>query len=222
MGCGGCRVLASSGGDRRIMGAPRPHHREGKYWAPGVSRRAVWTSHRGRARAAETPARPRGFGVAPLKTRSHAEGEREAPSRQTSQVRARRARSALAQEHVVGGVGRAALGAGLVAGALEFAARRVDPLHRGDAGMRMPVPRRGGHRRASARDIVGDRAGALPTALPTTALPSHVLPGRPGIVPADGLAIEQQRRDRLAERPGQLAVGAGLAFVDLRAFGVER
>ena len=38
---------------------------------------------------------------------------------------------------------------------------------------------------------------------------------------ADGLAIQQQRRDRLAERPGELAVGAGLALIDLRAFGVQ-
>ena len=38
---------------------------------------------------------------------------------------------------------------------------------------------------------------------------------------ADGLAVEEQGRDRLAERPGELAVGAGLALVDLRAFGVQ-
>ena len=40
-------------------------------------------------------------------------------------------------------------------------------------------------------------------------------------MPADGLAIEQQGRDRFAECPGQFAVGAGLAFVDLRALGVN-
>jgi hypothetical protein len=39
-------------------------------------------------------------------------------------------------------------------------------------------------------------------------------------VAADRLAVEQQGGDRLAERPGELAVGAGLALVDLRAFGV--
>ena len=48
-----------------------------------------------------------------------------------------------------------------------------------------------------------------------------MLPVRPGIVPANRLALGQQRRDRLAEGPGGLAVGAGLALVDLRALGVD-
>ena len=38
----------------------------------------------------------------------------------------------------------------------------------------------------------------------------------------EAYAVEQQGRDRLAECPGQLAVSAGLAFVHLCAFGVER
>src|SRR3981189_944318 len=42
------------------------------------------------------------------------------------------------------------------------------------------------------------------------------------IVALDGLSIEQERRDRFAKRPGELAVGAGLALVDLRALGGER
>ena len=41
-------------------------------------------------------------------------------------------------------------------------------------------------------------------------------------MPADGLAVLEERRDRLAKCPGQLAIGAGLAFVDLRAFGMQR
>src|SRR5262245_19642613 len=49
-----------------------------------------------------------------------------------------------------------------------------------------------------------------------------VLPVRPGIVAPDGFAVEQQRRDRLAERPCELAVAAGLALVDLRSFGMKR
>jgi hypothetical protein len=48
-----------------------------------------------------------------------------------------------------------------------------------------------------------------------------VLPVRAGIVAADGLAVEQERRDRLAERPGELAIVAGLALVDLRAGGIK-
>jgi hypothetical protein len=41
-------------------------------------------------------------------------------------------------------------------------------------------------------------------------------------VASDGFAVEQQRRDRLAERPCELAVAAGLALVDPRAFGMKR
>src|ERR1700716_2040595 len=43
------------------------------------------------------------------------------------------------------------------------------------------------------------------------------LPGRAGIMAADNLVVRNQRRDRLPESPGQLAIIAGLAFVDLRA-----
>jgi hypothetical protein len=49
-----------------------------------------------------------------------------------------------------------------------------------------------------------------------------VLPAWSGIVTADGLAIRQQRGDRFAERPAKLAVGAGLAFIDLCALGLHR
>jgi hypothetical protein len=41
-------------------------------------------------------------------------------------------------------------------------------------------------------------------------------------MPADGLAIGDQGGDRLAKSPGQLAVGARLAFIDLRALGMQR
>ena len=41
-------------------------------------------------------------------------------------------------------------------------------------------------------------------------------------MPADGLAVGQQCRDWFAEGPGELAVGARLAFVDLSTLGVER
>ena len=49
-----------------------------------------------------------------------------------------------------------------------------------------------------------------------------VLPIGPGIVATHRRAIEQQRRDRLAELPGELAGGVGLAVVDLGAFGMQR
>ncbi len=38
---------------------------------------------------------------------------------------------------------------------------------------------------------------------------------------ADNLVVRHQRRDRLPESPGQLAVVARLAFVDLRALGMH-
>ena len=67
----------------------------------------------------------------------------------------------------------------------------------------------GGCARRVAGNLADDRAAV------------HVLPVRPGVMPADGLAVEQERRDRLAERAGELAVGTGLALVHLRALGVE-
>src|SRR5262245_15529332 len=68
--------------------------------------------------------------------------------------------------------------------------------------------------RRLARDV-GDRLADHGAAV-------GVLPVRPGIVTADGFAVEQQRRDRLAKYPCELAVAAGLALVDLRALGMER
>ena len=40
-------------------------------------------------------------------------------------------------------------------------------------------------------------------------------------MPADRLAVLEERCDRLAKCPGECAVRAGLAFVDLRAFGMQ-
>ena len=129
--------------------------------------------------------------------------------------------SALAQEHVVCGVGRVAIAAGLFALALEFAARRIDPLHRGDTGEDAGAAP-GGHGQLQPGDIVRRGAGGVADRLADDGARVDVFPVRPRIVPADGLAVEQQRRDRLAECPGQLAVAGSLAFIDLRAFGVER
>ncbi len=79
----------------------------------------------------------------------------------------------------------------------------------------------GNHVKFEPGDIVRRRARGAAGNLADHGTAVAVLPGRSGIVTADGLAFGQQCRDRLAERPGQLAVGAGLAFVDLRAFGVH-
>src|SRR6266699_1333381 len=45
----------------------------------------------------------------------------------------------------------------------------------------------------------------------------HVLPVRAGGMAADRLALEQERRDRLAEYPGELAIAARLALINLGA-----
>lgn len=49
-----------------------------------------------------------------------------------------------------------------------------------------------------------------------------VLPTRPRVVPADRLAGDKQRRDRLAELPHELPAGIGLALVDLSALRMNR
>jgi hypothetical protein len=41
-------------------------------------------------------------------------------------------------------------------------------------------------------------------------------------VTADDLAVGKQRRNRFAEGPNRLAVGASFALIDLRAFGMHR
>ena len=58
-------------------------------------------------------------------------------------------------------------------------------------------------------DLAGDRTaiGQLPT--------------RAGKVSTDRLAVDEQRRNGLAELPNELSVRTGLAVVDLCAFGVD-
>jgi len=49
-----------------------------------------------------------------------------------------------------------------------------------------------------------------------------VLPAWPRVVPANRLAVEKERRDRLAELPRELAARIGLALVDLSPLRMER
>src|SRR5262249_6903235 len=72
------------------------------------------------------------------------------------------------------------------------------------------------------RDIAGRLPCDIGDRLADERAAVDVLPARPGKMAADAFAIEQQGRDRLAEGPCQLALGAGLAFIDLCAFGIER
>jgi hypothetical protein len=70
-------------------------------------------------------------------------------------------------------------------------------------------------------NVLGDAAGAVPATWPTTALPSLYSQARSGIMPADRLAPQRAWRSA-RETPRRVPVGAGLAFVDLRAFGMQR
>src|SRR3954467_3163674 len=129
--------------------------------------------------------------------------------------------SALAQEHVIGRVGDAFIGAWLVAGAVEPSTRRVDPLH-GRRRTENTVAAPGSHSELQPGNVVRDGAWGRADDLADHRAAVAVLPVRPGIMPADRLAVRKKRRDRLAKHPGECAVGAGFAFIDLRAFGMQR
>src|ERR1700731_2502334 len=62
--------------------------------------------------------------------------------------------------------------------------------------------------------------GALATALAVMPLPSSN--SQPGAVLAHHLAVGGERRLRCDEGPGELAVGARLALVELQAHGMDR
>src|SRR6202158_4165532 len=128
--------------------------------------------------------------------------------------------STLAQEHVIRRVGRAAIGAGGVAGPLQLSALGMDPLHGGGSG-EYAAAAMGNHLELQPGNIVRRRAGSAAGDLSDHGAAVAMLPVRSGIVAGDGLAIGQKRRDRLTERPGRLAVGARLALVHLGAFGVH-
>ena len=112
-------------------------------------------------------------------------------------------------------------GARLLAGAGVDAAAGVDPLHRRDARQRAAAAMRR-YLELEPGDIARRLAGDVGDRLADHRAAVEMLPIRPGIVTSDGFAVEQQRRDRLAERPCELAVAAGLALVDLRTLGMER
>src|SRR5205823_14993747 len=96
--------------------------------------------------------------------------------------------SAFLQKYVVRRVGRAVQGAGLVAGAGEHAARGVDALHGGDARERAAAALRR-HLELEPGNVVGGLARRVAGGLRGDRAAVHVLPARPGIVAADGLAV---------------------------------
>src|SRR5204863_7906071 len=101
------------------------------------------------------------------------------------------------------------------------AADGVNPLHRRHAGERTAAATRN-HLELEQRDVLWRCAGRVGGDLADDRAAIHMLPVRSGVVTADGLAVQDERRDGLAEGPSELAVRARLAFVDLRAFGVPR
>src|ERR1019366_6843506 len=106
-------------------------------------------------------------------------------------ARAAGRRSALAQEHVLRGVRRALEAADLVAGAFELAALGVDPLHRRDPRQDTAAAP-GGHLELEPGDIIRGRARGIADGLADHGAAVAVLPVRPGIVPADRFAIDDQ------------------------------
>src|SRR6202158_386516 len=124
--------------------------------------------------------------------------------------------STLAQKHVVGGVGRAAEGAGAVARALQLSALCIDPLYGRDAGEDAAAAP-GNYVELEPGDIAWCRARGAGGHFADHGAPVAMLPVWCGIVMAAGLTIDQQCRDRFAECPAWLAVRVSLAFVHLRA-----
>src|SRR5262249_60152997 len=124
-------------------------------------------------------------------------------------------------ERVVGGVRRAMEGAGLIAGAGMDAALGVDPLHRGDARQQARAAMRR-HLELEPGDIARRLARNVGGRLADYGAAVGVLPVRSGVVASDGFAVEQQRRDRLAESPCRLAVAPGPALVDPPALRMNR
>src|SRR5262245_11365246 len=118
----------------------------------------------------------------------------------------------LAEEHVVRGVGDAQVRASLVAGALRGgAALGVDALDCRHAGKQ---PRAASLRdlELEPRDVFGRGARRPPRDLAHYSAAVAVLPARSRVVAAHRLAVEEERRDGLAELPPELAARVGLAL----------
>src|SRR5882762_10586845 len=123
--------------------------------------------------------------------------------------------SALPQKNVVGRVGRAEECAGLLARPIMAAAHRIDALHGGDA-RECAAAAAGDNLELEPGNILRCCARRIAGGLADDGAAVRVLPARSRVMAPDGLAVREQRRDRLTEGPGELAVGARLALVDLR------
>src|SRR5713101_2086677 len=96
----------------------------------------------------------------------------------------------------------------------------VDSLDRRGAGeLARPTLRR--NLEFEQRDVFRRRTGSATGHLAGHRAAVGQFPTRTCIVPTDGLAVGDQRRNRLAELPDELATAIRLAFVDLGALGVN-
>jgi hypothetical protein len=107
-------------------------------------------------------------------------------------------------------------GAGLIARTGVDPALRVDLLHRCHARECPPASVRA-RSEFEPRNVVRPLAGHMRQYFGRHGAAVHVLPVRAGVMAADRLAVEQERRDRLAEYPGELAIAARLALINLGA-----
>src|SRR5262249_28353300 len=128
--------------------------------------------------------------------------------------------STFAQEDVSGGIRNVGKVASMVARTLQAPAVGVEPLHSADICER-PAAAVVHDVELEPGNVICCRAGRIADRLASHGAAVHVLPGRTGVMPPDRLVVEYQRCDRLPEDPGELAVVAGFALVDLRAFTLE-
>src|SRR5215470_8890560 len=129
-------------------------------------------------------------------------------------------RRLLFQEHVVRRIRRRERGPGLLAGAIDLTALGIDALDCSHARERTGAPRLHGFELEPGNVLWGCTVGAADRLADDTAAVG-MLPGWAQIMPADGFAIRNQGRNRLAELPGEFATLAGLTVIDLRALGVD-
>ena len=108
-----------------------------------------------------------------------------------------------------------------IAGRVGATAMRVQALDGCDSAEKSgPVP--GSNIQSQKRNIVRGRAGRLRRNLGAHGAAVRHHPNRSCKMVADGLAVDYQRCYRLAELPGQFAVGICLSLVDLRPGRVHR
>src|SRR5215831_12559467 len=103
--------------------------------------------------------------------------------------------SRFAQEHVIRGIRHAAARLLVVAGALQYAADRVDPLHRGDVGELAAALVRG-DLELQPGNVIGASTGGIASGLGGDAAAVGEFPGWPRRMITNDLVVDRQRRLR--------------------------